>query len=367
MNRKIRIGNFEAACLLLNMIAYKILLGFPRDAAEDAGTAGWLMSLLVSVLVFVIFSVLSRLYSKFHGDSILDISESVIGGIGKTIVGILLMLDLLIIVPITLREFAEDIKVISLGSTPVSVILMLFSAGMVIGAWLGLETLTRIHALTVPVLAGAYILILILNIPGFEISRLAPWLGLGIDVITRKGISNLSLFSEIFVLFLIIPYLNNKSDFSSIGKFSLLFSSLFLVLSTLCYALVYPYPTTTEFFLPMYQMARSIRLGRFFDRIESAFILIWATSAFLYLSSGLYFLTFLFQKTFLLKYQRPLIFPFTVLIFTLGMMPENLYSTLLIEMQLFRGYSWLITLMLPLVLLMIGTAGIRNRRGTVKE
>ncbi|NLO40337.1 MAG: endospore germination permease [Ruminiclostridium sp.] len=363
MNRKMKIGNFEAVCLILNMTALKTMLDFPRTAAEDAGTAGWLMTLLVSVVVIVLFSVISGLYRKFAGYDILDVGKTAMGNIGKMITGILFMLQFLLIIPVVLREFAEDIKVISLPSTPISIILLLFCTGMVIGAWLGLETLARIHALMVPVLASAFAMLLFLNVESFNFSRLAPWLGLGGDVILRRGMMNLSLFSEFIVLFFIVPFLNKKSDFGGIGRYGLVFSSMYLVLTSLCYSLIYEYPTTTELFLPMYQMAREINLGRFFTRIESAFIIMWASSAFLYLSSGLYFITWLFKESFGLKYQKPLILPFIILVFTLSIIPENLFSTLQIEMELYRSWSWIVTFLFPLLLILIASMRVKRKKG----
>lgn len=363
MNQRKKIGNFEAACFLLNMIATKFILNFPRTVAEDAGTAGWLMTILVSAAVIVLFSIITRLYRKFAGKGILDVGEIALGSVGKMLAGFIFLLQLLVIVPVTLREFAEDIKVISLSSTPISMVILIFGAGMVAGAWLGMETLARIHALVVPVLTGALIIILLLNIENYDISRLAPWLGIGGNVIIRKGMLNLSIFSELIILFFMMPYLNRKKDFGTIGRYTLLLTGFLLMLVSLCYSLVYQYPASTELFLPMYQMAREISLGRFFTRIESAFIVIWASCAFLYLSSGLYFITWLFKEAFGLKYQKPLIYPFAILIFTLSIIPENLYSTLQIEMEIYRTWSWMITFILPLLLLVIAAIRIKSKRG----
>ena len=124
MNRIKKIGNFEAACLLLNMICSKIILSFPRVVAEDAGTAGWLMTLLVSVAAIILFSLLSGLYRKFSGRDILDVGKYALGGAGKILAGIVFMLQLLLVIPVVLREFSEDIKVISLPSTPISMVLL---------------------------------------------------------------------------------------------------------------------------------------------------------------------------------------------------------------------------------------------------
>ncbi len=355
MKPKIKIGNFEAACLLLNMLASKIILDFPRTVAEDAGSAGWLMVFLVSVAVFCIFFLISRLYKRFEGNDILDIGERALGETGKAIVGLLVIVQFMVIIPIVLRQFSEDIKVISLTVTPISGIILLFCIGMITGAYLGIETLARIHALAVPVLAAAFVLILAMSVRRFDLSKITPWLGLGPGVILKKGVNNLSIYSELIVLFLVMPFLHKQSDYSGIGRYGIVLSGLFFVLSSISYLLIFQYPMATEFFLPMYQLARSITIGRFLTRIEAGFILIWASSAFLYLSSGLYFVTRLFQKSFGLNARKPLIIPFAILIFTLSMVPENLYSTLQIEMSVYRKYAWMITLLLPLIILIIAS------------
>lgn len=363
MEKKTKIGNFEAACILLNLLASKIVLDFPRNISEDAGTAAWLMILLDSIAVYLIFMLTSRLYKKFAGNDILGVGEIALGEFGRIITGIIYIVQLMYVTHVILRQFAEDIKVISLTSTPVSIVIMMFTIGMTVGAYLGIETISRLHALAIPVLSTAFILILLFNIPRYDVSRLAPWFGLGINVIVEKGIINLSSFSELVSIFFLAPFLKKKNSYDRIGRYAIFFSGLFFVLAALCYLMMYQYPTSTEFFLPVYQMSRAIRIGRFFTRIESAFILIWASCAYLYLSSTLYFITYVFQRTFNLKYRKPLIVPFIVLLFALSLVPENLYSTLQIEVQIYRIFAWITTLIFPVILLLIASARIRlNKR-----
>ncbi|NLX76005.1 MAG: endospore germination permease [Clostridiaceae bacterium] len=362
MDRKTEIGNFEAACILLNMISSKIILDFPRTVSEDAGSAAWLMVLLDSVVVYLLFLVISRLYRKFAGNDLLDVSEAAFGETGRIIAGIIFLIQFMYITHVVLRQFAEDIKVISLASTPVSVVILLFCAGMIVGAYLGIEAISRLHVIAIPLLAAAFLLILLFNIPRYDISKISPWLGLGIGAILKNGVINLSYFSELAALFFLMPFLKKKNSFGGVGRYGIFFSGLFLVLVSLCYLMVYQYPMSTEFFLPVYQMARTIKIGRFFSRIEPAFILIWASSAFLYLSSGLFFITYIFQRTFNLKYRKPLIVPFIILIFALSLLPENLYSTLQSEMHVYRLLSWLVTLILPIILLVIASTRAKSNK-----
>ena len=366
MSQKIKIGSYETSCLILNMVSYKVILMYPRNVAEYAGNAGWMVTLLGAFLVLILFLIQNKLYKKFSGQDILDVSEKALGEPGKIITGVLLIAYFLIIAPEILREFVEDFKVISLTTTPTSFIAILFCVGMIIGAYLGLESIARIHALAVPVVATAFFLVLALSIPKFDINNLAPWLGLGPKKIFENNAFNIiSSYSEIIVIFLIVPFLKKKNEFGAIGRYSIIACGFILFTGTLSYMLTYQYPISTEYFLPLYTLSRSIRFSRFFTRIESAFILIWASSAFLFLSSGLYFIVYIFQKAFSLKYNKPLILPFAVLIFTFSMIPENVSLTMQIHMEFYRQYAWILTILLPIILLSIASA--RNKSAKNKE
>ena len=366
MSQKIKIGSYETSCLILNMVSYKVILMYPRNVAEYAGNAGWMVTLLGAFLVLILFLIQNKLYKKFSGQDILDVSEKALGEPGRIITGLLLISYFLIIVSVILREFVEDFKVISLSTTPTSFITILFCVGMIIGAYLGLESIARIHALVVPVIAIAFLLVLALSIPKFDIDNLTPWLGLGPKKIFENDAFHfISSYSEIIVLFLIVPFLKKKNEFGTIGRYSLIACGFILLVGTLSYMLTYQYPISTEYFLPLYTLSRSIRFSRFFTRIESAFILIWASSAFLFLSSCLYFVVYLFQKAFGLKYKKPLILPFAVLIFTFSMIPESLSVTIQIQTEFYRKYAWILTILLPIILLSIASA--RNKSAKNKE
>jgi hypothetical protein len=71
-------------------------------------------------------------------------------------------------------------------------------------------------------------------------------------------------------------------------------------------------------------MGRLINYGRFFQRVEAMFMLIWAAAALLYLSTVFYFILHIIQKTFKLKYYKPLIIPFAILILNLSLKKKKL-------------------------------------------
>jgi spore germination protein (amino acid permease) len=353
MEKKIIFGVWEAVTVLINMVCVKIFLNFPRKIEEDAGTAGWILTLYVAAITFLLFFVISKLYSRFEGKDLMDLGEHIGGTVGRTIVGLIVIAFLTYFTSVLLREFAENMKIISLAVSPISYVTLFFLAGMIVAAFFGLESIVRFHAIAVPIVASGFLLIIILVLPFAKFSNLTPVFGSGINDIFIKGIPKVSLFAEFILIFLMIPFVKTGKNFKKVGYTALGFSTFFLVIGSIVYSAVYVYDVGVENFLPIYSLTRLINYGRFFQRIESLFVLIWAAGALLYLSAGFYFIAYTFMKTFKLQYYKPLILPFAVLIFTLSLLPQNLVQSLLLETKVLRTYGWLITFWFVILLLLI--------------
>ena len=110
------------------------------------------------------------------------------------------------------------------------------------------------------------------------------YLGNGIPMIISKGLLRASIFSPIIYLFFITPFIKTHKNLKLAGYIGVGVSGILLIVSALAYLMVYPYPVSTESFLPIYQLSRLVSYGRFFQRIESIFLLIWVSSSLLYLS-----------------------------------------------------------------------------------
>lgn len=343
MKNKIVFGRWEATTLLINAICTQMFLGFPRSMSEIAGTAGWILISYVSVLALFGFALISKLYKNFEGMDIFDIAEKASGNFGRIIVGLLSIALILGIHIITLREFGEDIKVITLNISPISFIISFFIVGIIFAAFVGIEAIVRLHAIMVPTIIIGYIIIVVGVSPYIELVNLTPILGNGLNEIFLKGSVKLSIFTALIYLFIIAPFLKTHESFKTVGFTGLGISALLLISSVLTFLSVEAYPAANESFLPIYQLARLINYGRFFQRIEPVFVFIWAASALLYLGAGLFFSTYVFQRTFKLKYYKPLIFPFVIIMFSLSLLPQSLISSIEIEAKYFRTYGWIVT------------------------
>jgi len=367
MKNEIVFGRWEATCFLTSMIGARMFLNFPRTVVEIAGPAGWVLSLYTTILVLIAFFVITRLYKPFEGKDLIDIGEMALGGFGRIIIGLILISYALFSLAIFLREFAEDMKTISYVMSPISFILILLLLGTVAAAYFGLEAIVRTAAIFVPVIIVGFLIIFAGVIPYFNINHLFPILEDGWNNIIANGISLMSVFSPIIWLFFITPYIKTNRNMKAVGYNALWITSLAFFVSSLVYILVYPYPIALENFLPLFHLARLINIGRFFQRIESMFVFIWAAGALLHLSSDFYLLIHVFRKTFRLKYQKPLIIPLAILIFNLSLLPAGLMQTIILESRFAGQYFWIIGFGMPVLVLLISRLRKKTGKGAVKS
>jgi spore germination protein (amino acid permease) len=368
VKEEIAIGNKEGLSILIIGISTQLFLNFPRIMAESAGTAGWIVTIYVTLVSLALLFVISKLYKGFEGKDLIDIGEMTGGHIVRIVVGLMLFIYYIFANAIVLREFGEDLKIIALTGSPISFVLAFFIVGMVIGAFLGLEAVGRLGAIIIPIIAIGFIIIAAGSFRFFNFSNLFPILGTGAYNIFVGGVSKISIFSGLSLLFLLPPFIKSHKNFMSVGFKGILISSVFLIIGILAYLLVFPYPKSLESFLPIYELSRIIDYGRFFQRIESMFVIIWTSTALIYLSIGLFFIVYILKKTFKLEYHKPLILPVAVITSTLSILPQSLMSTVNLETIIFRNFGWTTTFGMTLILLVVANiVKKRIRKGSVKN
>jgi spore germination protein KB len=365
-DKKIVFGSWEATLMLVTMISTKCIMYFPRTMAEDSGTAAWIEVLYISLLALAFFYLVSKLYSTFKGKDIIDICGDFAGNAGKVAIGIITILFLIFIVSTVLRQFGEQMKIISLNNSPISFVMSFFIAGMIAASYFGLEAILRFQSITVTIVMVSYVLYILMLSPMFDFTQLTPLFGTGIENIFYKGTFRISEFSELFFLFLLAPFIGTRKNFIKVGYFAIGLNAFFLLSVTLANLLVMSYPNALDYSIPVYRLGTLIEYGRFFTRIEAAFVTTWALVGLMYLSTGFYFILHVFRKTFNIEYTRPLIPAFIILVFALSMMPPNIISATDLEVVYFRNWSWIVSFALPILILIIARIRLRKKEDIEK-
>lgn len=319
----------EITSLLINVICTKMLLTFPRTMIINSGNSAWIQAIYNSVIVFIIFFTT---YSIYRGKkNIIELAQMFGGKALKIIVGIMVFAVLMINFATIIRIFPETVKIVLLQDFRVELILVALLVAMSVGAYIGIESLAKINYIFMPVAGVVFIGFLLLLIPYYKFENIFPIFGEGYKNLFVNGFNGISLFSDLILLNVFLSHCENNGEAKKSGKKSLFVSSVISVIILLAYCLVYPYPASKDFLIPVYQLAKVVHITSFFSRFEALFQFIWSILVLLYSAIYVYALCYVWQLTFGLRYYRPLIFPIVVINGVIALIPSSIVTAVTAE------------------------------------
>lgn len=84
-----KIGSLEALSLLLVVVLNHVILSLPKNVIAKTGSSSLLNIIFVSILAFLFMMFIVRIFNKFPGHDILNISSFIGGKFLKYLTGIL--------------------------------------------------------------------------------------------------------------------------------------------------------------------------------------------------------------------------------------------------------------------------------------
>lgn len=317
---KYKLNSREITSLLVNLISVKLLFTYPRYIVERCLNGAWLSVLIYTVAAGAIFAITQLIYLKTGRTTILMQAEVIGGKIFRMLTGVAVSGLLMLNIAPMIRAFPEAIKTALLQDTPMLIIVALLAVGVAVGAGFGIEALGRAASFLSPI-AGIFILgFFVLLVPYFETTNLFPC---SVKSVIYDGTSSLSIFADIFVLCLITPYAEDMTAIKKSGLTAIVISGITGFMIILAYCLVYPYPVSARFIVPMYQLTRIVKIGTYFQRLEAVFEFVWSISIMIYTATYLFIICDTFRQSFALTHHKPLVFPVLVILLRLVFWEES--------------------------------------------
>lgn len=357
MNVNLKIGTWEAVATIGCISLIPILLTIPTYDVETFGTATFLHNIYTSILTFIVLFIILNLYKNFSNMDIIDISEYVGGKALKFIWGIILMFYLFTLCVLTFAEFTQNLQSILFTDAPQEYISILFGVAIVISLFLGIRGIFRTGSIIAPIITIGFILMFIALQPEIDLTNFFPIFGNDIRNFWLLGPSRIGRYDGIFFILLIIPYVKN---YKKVGYFSFLMTAFLILPIIFLLVGIPPYPSIIEGYFPIFEITRLISFGRFIQRVESIFILLWLLATFIYLSLTLQFIILIFQKVFNLKYSERLIPLFSIITIATSALLSTFEIVIKTRNFVFAYISSLMLYVIPILLLII--AKIKRRR-----
>lgn len=332
---KSKLGTVEAIMLILTIVVTRCILSLPRELLLTTKSATLLNLIYVSIIVVFLAYLIFKLFKNFPGLDIIDISEFVGGKIFRNIIGTIFIIYLLFSSSILLRNFCESLKIIYFNMTGISYIILLFIISLCMANRLSFNATLKTNLIILPVVFLCTVFLFFSNMNKFVPQRIFPIFGDSIFDTFILGLTNIKAFGGLIYLYFIPPLLKEPKNFKKIAIISIIATSIYLILCIATLLFMFSFFIDTNEIAPLYNATRYIEFGKFFQRLESIFLIFWILSFACYLSIVSKFAMNIFKKITNIETSKPLIDVFGLLIFGIALLPKNYAISQIFETKLY--------------------------------
>lgn len=361
-----KIGISEAISLVIIIMISHIILSLPNEILTSNLSAAPLNVIYITAIALVFYIIISKLFKPFHNQDILDVSEYIGGSILRKIISFIYIVHLIFISGILILSFADTLKTVYLNDMPTELICLVFILIAVLANQFGFKSVSRTNAILMPFILITVLIIFLSLFTDFVPQRVFPVLGKGINETFISGISNIFAFGELIILYLIRPNLKDTKQANKVGIISILLSGSFLFITVTALLLSFPFITGGEGVLSIYMITRTIQFGKFFQRVDALFILIWALTFFSYLSVIMSYILKITKKNTNTSKSSPMIYLVALGIFIVTLIPQNIAQIRFAENVIYKYSSLFIVFILSFTILLLGYLKKKKQKGIVE-
>lgn len=345
------IGPAEVIILLTVSSIARAFQPYPRYLVETCGYAAWMAPLGGLVVALIGVFVLSQVLKKSPGNTIVEITEQACGPVIGITFNLVTAVFFMAVSAVFIREFSEALIIAALPDTPISVISTAYIVVGLLGAYLGIEALARTARLTYLYVLGGIAFLLLALIPQWNFNNFFPFFGTGPAAVFGLGTYSTAGITEVILAAVLVQTYGGEKQFGKIGSLSMLIGFTILMALMMTMILALGRNVATEATLPFYSLSRNIYLGRFFQRVEALFVIIWSIVGGLKIALTLYGASAVLARTLKLPDYRPLIWPLGLCIFIISLLPPDMPAAIQLDVAVLRPYALVPNYLLPLLVL----------------
>lgn len=183
-----------------------------------------------------------------------------------------------------------------------------------------------------------------------DFTNLTPIFGHGYKNVFLNGSLSVGIFNSLIILFFISP---NVKDIKKTAIYSIVISSITIFLILLLLFTIFPHEALSQNSFAIFELTRIIGFGRFFQRLESIFSLLWIIVACIFLGVALKFSIEIFMRIFNLKYINRLIPCICILNLNLSILIPDYMTSVIIRQILYNIVSPILFFVCPLIIVLL--------------
>lgn len=268
--------------LIHAMIGIRIIT-LPRDVAKYAKNDSWISMVIMYFLILATGYAFYWIGLQYPGLNFSQINEVVLGKIIGKIIMIVIAIYTISSVGLSLRFFAESIRVFLLDRTPLNLIMIIMILTVMLCLRSGIKTTSIVFDILLPVLLVSIFFLLILPISATDPKNLLPVLHNGIKPVLRGSIEIVDPVIACGVIGYVLPYFKPTKKKSMIKYifFSITVTSLIYLAILLLVIMIFAVNETQHLMFPTITIFKALSLqSQVFERAEAMFMTVWIPTTF---------------------------------------------------------------------------------------
>ena len=349
-----KIGYVEAIALITIVMINKIILNTPKDIIAKTGSSSCLNVIYISIIAIVIALLISVLFKRFPGYDILDISQFLGGKFLKFIIGTAYIFLLIILTASIIKSLSETLRTIYFRTSPILYITLFFIVTSIICNRYSIKVIAKANLIIAPIIFLSIMIILASSVRHFMPQRIFPILGYGVDKTFFSGLTNVFSYSGLLYLLFLPPLLDKPDKFKRMSVISITISSVYLLLSVACLLLSLSFTMHSDESFSLYVLTRNLVYGRFIQRVDAIFILVWIIAILSYINIPISLCIYIFKKLTNISDTNSFNYSINLLILALCIIPiEYAFFTKIIS-QVVQNYFLVLFFAVSLPILILG-------------
>jgi len=337
------------------------VVSLPREVAEIWGASGWMLVILGGLLALVQALIITALAKRFPDRTFPEYSVDIAGKFIGTAVALLIAVYFMLVTVFQARIIGDVIKLFLLFDTPIEVIIVTIMAVVLYLVRNGIEPITRVAVIILPLLVFGAFLLLIPAFSGADFSNLLPLVPDNIPAVFR-GITTISFsFLGYESLLLLIPFTAKPKHLNkTVSKAMVIVMLIYLVICIIVF-IEFGVAETKSLIWPLFSLMKAVEIpGAFVERLEGIFLSLWVFAVFSTMMMTYFCAYFILGKVIGLKQPRILAVPLFPVIYILAMIPRNVVVVYEYLGYFTKTFGTLVAGIIPVIFLIL--AVIRKKR-----
>lgn len=354
-----KIGNKEAIALLVTIAFNHIIMNISKSIIETTASASLLNILYVSIMTLIFTSIICYFLNNFPTLDLVDISEYLGGKILKWIIGLLFVGYFIFFAGTLLHLFSYCLEIIYFQLVKIIYIVLLLVICAVVACTMRNNAIYRSTFIIFPFLIVSTLFLFIADFKYLEFEKMYPILGNGLYTTFISGLSNMFAFQGLAYIYFMPPSLKQPNQLKKVAITSIILSCIILLISIAIILFMFNGFVETDELLPLYSAVKYIEFGSFFQKLDSAFVLIWIICFVSYLSIALKFSSNILKKLTNIENENIFTILLAIPLLLLGIWQKN-YSVSIFLVNTVYKYAFFI-LVIGISFLVISSATIKQK------